>query len=147
MTDTITTPGMGYESATEVPVKMIEGRADVDSLEALQAERRALLPRFAQLAAKFRGGNSASADTKRKQHRALVGKRILAEWKGDKEPSEAALERMANADVEHIAFVEALERDFTEYVLLEYKLTEIKERIESRSVELYCYNAELKLSA
>jgi hypothetical protein len=124
----------------------LESRAEVDSLEALQAERRELLPRFTKLAAKFRGGNSASADTKRKQHRALVAKRILADWKADKEPSEAALERMANADVEHIAFCETIEREFTEYVLLEYRLTEIVERIRNRETCLNVYNAELRLA-
>ncbi len=127
-------------------VKAIESRADVDSLERLQDERRQLLPRFAELAAKFKGGNSASADTKRKQHRALVAKRILGDWPKDaKEPSETALERMANSDVEHIAFCEALERDFTEYVLLDYKITEIQEKVRSRETELTCYNAELRL--
>lgn len=129
----------------------LESRADVESLEAMHAERRALLPRFSELAAKFKGGNSASADTKRKQHRALVSKRILAEWKENakpdaKEPSETALERMANADVEHIAFVEKLEREFTEYVLLEYRITEIQERIRNRETCLNVYNAELRMA-
>lgn len=124
----------------------LESRASVEALEALHAERRALLPRFATLAAKFKGGNSASADTKRKQHRALVAKRILAGWTGAKELSEAALERMANADVEHIAFCETMEREFTEYVLLEYRITEIQERIRNRETCLNVYNAEIRLS-
>lgn len=128
------------------PTRAVESRADVESLEALQAERRTLLPRFTQLASKFKGGQSASADTKRKQHRALVSKRIEAEWKGDKAPSEAALERMANADVEHIAFCESIEREFTEYVLLEYRITEIQERIRNRETCLNVYNAELRLA-
>lgn len=128
--------------------KALESRAEVDSLEALQDERRQLLPRYATLAAKFKGGNSASADTKRKQHRALVMKRIRLNMelpKDGKEPSEALLERLANADLEHIAYCDTMEREFTEYVLLDYKLTEIKERIESRTVELYCYNGEMKM--
>ncbi len=131
---------------TRGDVTALESRADVESLEALQAERRALLPRYADLARKFKGGNSASADTKRKQHRALVSKRILAAWPdGQKEPSEAALERMANADVEHIGYVEKLEREFTEYVLQEYKITEISERIRNRETCLNVYNGELRL--
>lgn len=134
-------------AAFEELVKPLEARAGVDSLEELQAERRKLLPRFAELAGKFKGGASASADTKRKQHRALVSKRILASWPdGQKEPSEAALERMANSDIEHLAYVESLERDFTEYVLLEYRITEIAEKIRSRETELLCYNGELRLS-
>lgn len=125
----------------------LENRASVESLESLHEERRSLLPRFAELAAKFKGGQSASADTKRKQHRALVAKRLLASLPAEaRDPSEAALERMANADVEHIAFCESIAREFTEYVLLEYKITEIQERIRNRETCLNCYNSELKLS-
>ena len=124
----------------------LENRASVESLESLHEERRKLLPRYAELAAKFKGGNSASADTKRKQHRALVAKRILANWGDEKPPAETALERMANADVEHIAFCEKMEREFTEYVLLEYRITEIQERIRNRETCLNVYNAEIRLS-
>lgn len=132
---------------TRGEIREVESRAGVESIEALQNERRRILPDYAKLAAKFKGGNSASADTKRKQHRALVSKRILANWpKDQKEPSETALERMANSDVEHIEFCEKLERDFIEYTLLDYKLTEIQERIRSRETELMVYNAELRLS-
>jgi hypothetical protein len=133
-------------------IKAIESRADVDSLERLQDDRRKLLPRYAELAAKFKGGNSASADTKRKQERALVSQSILedlrqknAKVEGWKEPSEAALERMAMADPRYINFVNAIDRDFTEYVLLDYKIQEIQEKIRSRETELMCYNAELRL--
>lgn len=136
-------------ATTAQPVgKPLEYRAEVESLEALQAERRKILPRYAELAAKFKGGSSASADSKRKQHRALVMTRIRQslDWKdGAKEPAENWLERMANADLEHIQFCEKLEREFTEYVLLDYQLTEIQERIRSREVELYCYKAETQL--
>ena len=129
-----------------LPANGLDDRAGVESLEGLHDERRSLLPRYSELAAKFKGGNSASADTKRKQHRALVSKRILADWKGEKEPSEAALERMANGDVEHIAYCEKMEREFTEYVLLDYRITEIQERIRNRETCLNVYNAELRLA-
>src|SRR5436309_2742974 len=45
---------------TDAPVAATdrEGRADVESLEYLQNERRKLLPRFSELAAKFFGGNT-----------------------------------------------------------------------------------------
>lgn len=125
--------------------KALECRAEVESLAVLQHERRKIIPRYSQLAAKFKGGASASADTKRKQHRALVSKRILLEWKGDKPPAENALERMANADIEHIAFCDAIERDFAEYVVLELKIKEYEERIRSRETELQSYNRELAL--
>lgn len=61
------------------------------------------------------------------------------------EPSEAALERMANADLEHVAFCEKLEADFVKFVVLESEIDELNERIRSREIELLCYNAEIKL--
>ena len=124
----------------------LESRAEVEALEALHEERRSLLPRFAELAAKFKGGQGSSADAKRKQHRALVMKRIAAEQNLDDKFAENKLERMANSDIEHIAFCEQMEREFTEYVLLEYRITEIAERIRNRETCLNVYNAELRLS-
>ncbi len=138
--------GSGWTEPTRDDVKSVEARAEVASLDALQAERRRILPAYAKLAAMFKSGASSSGDSKRKAHRALISKRILAEWDGAKEPSEAALERMANSDVEHIAFVERLERDFVEFVLLEYKLTEIQEAVRSRETELHVFSAELRLA-
>ena len=84
---------------------------------------------------------------KRKQHRALVAKRLIVELGLDNEKfAENKLERMANADVEHIAFCEKMEREFTEYVLLEYRLAEISEKIRNRETCLNVYNAELRLA-
>lgn len=127
--------------------KALEHRAEVDSLEALQHRRRALLKDYAPLAAKFKGGAVAGTDAARKRHRALVAKRLLIEMKqrGEKDPSEAALERMANADTEHIAFCDKLEADYTRFIVIENDIQEINEKIRSREVELYAYNAELRL--
>lgn len=148
--------------------KALELRASVDSLEALQQRRRDLLKDYAPLAAKFKGGATAGTDASRKRHRALVAKRILVELrqafdKGPQqvpskktaglmvpavwvEPAEVGLERMANADTEHIAFCDKLEADYTRFILLENDIQEINEKIRSREVELYSYNAELRMS-
>lgn len=147
--------------------KPLENRAEVDSLEALQQKRRDLMKRYAPLAAKFKGGAVAGTDAARKRHRALVAKRILVELrqafeKGPQqvpskktaglmvpavfdEPSETALERLANADTEHIQYCDKLEADYTRFILLENDIDEIREKIRSREVELYAYNAELRL--
>lgn len=147
--------------------KPLESRAEVDSLEALQQKRRDLMKSYAPLAAKFKGGATAGTDAARKRHRALVAKRILVELrqefeKGPRmveskktkglmvpavfdEPAENALERMANADTEHIAYCDKLEADYTRFILLENDIDEIREKIRSREVELYAYNAELRL--
>lgn len=149
--------------------KALENRAEVDSLEVLQAKRRALLKDYAPLAAKFKGGATAGTDAARKRHRALVAKRVLIELrqafdKGPQqvpskktaglmvpavfdEPSEVALERMANADTEHVAYCEKLESEYMRYILLDNDIAEVNEKIRSREVELYCYNAELKMQS
>lgn len=156
--------------ATAIEPKALEHRAEVDSLEALQQQRRNLLKDYAPLAAKFKGGATAGTDAARKRHRALVAKRILVELrqafeKGPTmlpskktigliglmvpsvfdEPSETALERMANADTEHIAYCDKLENEYTRFIVLENDIQEVNEKIRSREVELYCYNGELRL--
>lgn len=124
----------------------LELRASVDNLEALQAKRRALVKQFAPLAAKFRGGTTAGSDSARKRHRALVAKRILASMPAsEKAPAETALERMANADLEHIEFCERLEMDFTRYAILENDILEITEQIRNREELIRVYRAELGL--
>lgn len=137
------------------PVKAIESRADLDSLEGLQAERRAKVKVWAPLAAKFRGAGRGD-DSKRKQHRAIMAQTIANElyekWrnagaKGDyKAASEAMLERLANSDPRHIEFCETLDKEYIQYVLLENDITELNEKIRSREVELYAYNAESRLA-
>lgn len=140
----------------------LEGRAGVESLDQLLAQRRTKVREYAPLAAKFKGGSGAgsSSDSARKRHRALVAKRILVQmeqaWNAKakpgviavgefKPPAETALERMANADTEHIAFCEKLEADFVKFIVLENEISELNERIRSREVELRCYNAEIQL--
>lgn len=147
-------------TAPETVTKPLEFRAEVDSLDWLQAKRRELMKEYAPLAGKFKGGAVAGTDASRKRHRALVAKRILIEmrqaWEAKakpgiiavgefKEPSETALERMANADTEHIAFCDQLEKDYTRFIVLENDIQELNEKIRSREVELYSYNAELRM--
>lgn len=155
--------------ATAIEPKAIEHRAEVDSLDALQHKRRTLMAEYAPLAGKFKGGATAGTDAARKRHRALVAKRVLVELrqefeKGPKqvpskkttglmvpavfeEPSETALERMANADTEHIAYCDKLEKEYTRFIVLENDIQEINEKIRSREVELYSYNAELRMQS
>lgn len=126
----------------------LEARAEVESLEQLHHERRELIKEWKPLAAKFKGGQSASADTKRKQHRATVMTRIRAgmETKDGKEPSETMLERMANAEPEHKAYVAQLDAEYERYLELDNEISEINERIRNREICLNVYNAELRLS-
>jgi hypothetical protein len=127
----------------------LESRADVDNLEALQAKRRELVKKFAPLAAKFRGGQVAGSDAARKRHRAMVSNLLLRDLRerGEKDPSETALERMANADQRHIDFCKTLEDEFADYIMLENEVAEVTEQIRNREECLRCWRAELSLAS
>lgn len=131
----------------ELQMTALESRAEVDNLDVLQAKRRALVKVYAPLAAKFKGGTTAGSDSARKRHRALVAKRILLGIKADeKQPAENALERMANADIEHIAFCDKLEADFARFIIIENDIADVSEQIRNREECLRVYRAELGLS-
>lgn len=126
----------------------VEHRAEVDNIDALQAKRRQLVREMAPLAAKFRGGNNgSSADSARKRHRAGIAALIAAEQFKDasKAPSEATLERMANADPRHIDFCENLEKQFAKFIVLENDVDDVTEQIRNREELLRVYRAELGL--
>jgi len=126
----------------------LESRADVDGLEALQHRRRQLVKQNAPLAARFKGGTGqgSSSDAARKRHRAIVAKIILAtEFQGKTPPSEAALERMANAHEKHIEFCDQLEKDFAKFTVLEDEIASVTERIRDREERLRCWRAEMML--
>jgi hypothetical protein len=127
----------------------LEARAEVANLEELQAKRRALVKTFAPLAAKFRGGQVAGSDAARKRHRAMISNLILRDVRerGEKDPSETALERMANADERHIQFCKALEDQFADYIMLENDIAEVTEQIRNREECLRAYRAELSLAS
>jgi hypothetical protein len=146
MTSTMTTNAR-VDSDGVLECTAVESRADVDSLDALQSKRRALVKQYAPLAARFKGGAIAGSDAARKRHRALIAKSILidAKQRGEKDPSEAALERMANADPRHIEYCDALEREFARFVLLENDIADVSEQIRNREECLRVYRAELGL--
>ena len=137
--------------AEELAKTDLEARAEADSLELLHHQRRMVLREIAPLAAIFEGGQTPLADGIRKQHRALVSRDLLVEMrqrgelKEGKDLSEAALERMANVDARHVAFVQTLERARVRYVLLKGQVSEVQEKIRNREFVLLCYQAELKL--
>lgn len=125
----------------------LESRAEIANLDALQDKRRGLVKEYAPLAAKFRGGQVAGSDAARKRHRAMISNLILQEIRqeGQKDPSETALERMANADQRHIDFCDELEGQFVEFIVKENEIAEINEQIRNREECLRAYRAEIGL--
>lgn len=123
----------------------LESRAELRSLDALQAERRALLVQLAPL--KARHGSFGTWDAKRKQlvealkvrHRA----RLIAE--GVK-TTETMIDAEAHADEQYARFLDQAERDKVQFLLLDNRLSEIEEQIKDREFRLLAYNAEARLT-
>lgn len=145
---------MSYTPENTAPTDL-EARIGLPSLEALQYERRLLVKKIAPLEALFgSGGDRWTA--KRRQHRDTIAKQILldlqpkdigtqlgvSDWK---RPSDAALERMANADPRHVTFCEETEAKFADYMILKCSLSEIEELIASREYTSRYLTAELRL--
>lgn len=139
-----------------------EIRAEIPSLDELHQRRRVKMKAYAPLAAKYKGsrGQGSLADSARKRHRSLIMQKILVEMKQEwekptgnpsivrgpfKEPSETALERMANAHLDHIKFCNDVEQEVQKYILLENDIDEINEIIQSRQAEIYAYTKEIGL--
>lgn len=146
---------MSYTPENTAPTDL-EARIGLPSLEALQYERRLLVKKIAPLETLFgSGGDRWTA--KRRQHRDITAKQILAELQptaleqGEdgrltiKRTSDAALERMANADPRHVTFCEDTEARFADYMILKCALSEIEELIASREYTSRYLTAELRL--
>jgi hypothetical protein len=133
------------EQEMEAEATELEMRANVPSREALLARKRTLMQELAPLAAMHRSnGQGTSADAARKRHRDMIATRIRGTMEGS--PSEALLERLANASDEHRAFCEQLEANAVRYQVLMVEKEEIDYRLRARETELNVYAAELRLA-
>lgn len=143
-----------------------ELRAEVPSLEWLHHRRRELKKEWKPLEAMYGGsrGQGSPSDAARKRHRDFIAteieKTLRAQHEemktraktntalviGDfKQPSEAYLERLANAHPDHIAKCKEMQKDVERLLELENDIDEIQEQIRSREIELYSYNKEIGL--
>jgi hypothetical protein len=148
-------------TATQIAPTDREIRAEIPSLDELQQRRRELVKEYAPLAAKYKGsrGQGSLADSARKRHRSLIMQKIAIEMRQAfdaglkpgvivgtfKEPSESALERMANAHPDHIQFCNDVEDEVRRYIVMENDIDDINEQIQSRQAEIYAYTKELGL--
>lgn len=107
----------------------MEARVGVDSLEALQAERRKVVVQLAELRARY--GPGGTADAQRKAHRSAIASEIADRMTREtgKKPSEAEVERLAAGDSRVQAWLDRTEREMADYFLLETQATEWTERI------------------
>ncbi len=125
-------------------VRPVEGRAEIEPLEVLHAERRALLREYSKLRALH--GSNGKWDAKRKMMLEAMKIKARANMtkRGDK-ITEAAVDAEAHADDDYTSFVIDGITGSTRYVEVETLVKEIEERIESRTAELYFVGKEIGL--
>lgn len=121
----------------------LEAKAHIPSLEKLHHKRRVLARAMAPLAALFEGGQNASAEARRKQHRQVIGTKIAMEKGITGDKIESMLERLANADERHIRFCDDLERLKIKWFQARVALMEVNEEIRDREEAERCYRAEV----
>ena len=136
----------GHSPATDWAGELtdLEARADIDSLLHLHAERRALLPVYAQLRALH--GPNGKWDAKRKQllEATKIRARMVCQQKQEK-VTEGLVDAMAHADEQYVEFIDQGIAGATRYVEMETAISEIEERIRGREFALLAYNAETRL--
>lgn len=139
MSDHIMATAAGYENGTA-----LESRADVESLDELHAERRALLPEYAAL--RVLHGQFGKWDNRRKQMLEAIKVRVRMEReaKGEK-CTDAIVDAYAHADEQYAAVIDEGITGAARYVELDIRMSEIEERIRNREVSLLAYNAEARL--
>lgn len=123
----------------------LENRADIDSLDQLQEQRKTLLIELAPLKAMH--GNFGLYDAKRK---ALVSAmkvkaRLLLAEKGAK-TTDDIVDAEAHCDKQYTDWLDEAMVDKVRYIQLEDELDAINEQIRNRELTLQVYNGELRLA-
>lgn len=126
-------------------VRAIEGRAEVECLGDLHAQRRQLLDVLAPLKALH--GPFGVFDDRRKQlcETLKIRARATLTEQGVK-VTEAAVDAHAYADPQYETLLDEAVAARIEYLKLENQLSELNERIRSRELELNVYAAEVRLA-
>ena len=144
MPDTIIAGGGTPETDWDGALTQLEERAEIDSLDDLQARRRQLLPEYSALRALH--GSNGKWDAKRKAllEALKVRARMDATKRGEK-VTEGLIDALAHADEQYIAFVDSGIDGATRYVVLETEITEIEEKVRNREFCLTAWSRELAL--
>jgi hypothetical protein len=146
MSDYIMAGGTGTETALPPDeVRAVEGRAEVECLGDLHAQRRLVLDVLAPLKALH--GPFGLFDDRRKQvaESLKIRARMTLTEQGVK-VTEAAVDAHAYADPQYETLLDEAVLAKVEYLKLENQLSELNERIRSRELELSVYAAEVRLA-
>lgn len=123
----------------------LEARAEIDSLEDLQARRRQILPEYAKLRALH--GSFGKWDARRKQMLSAIQVSVRMEARQNQEKvTEAYVEQLAHADERYARLVDEGIEGATRYYELETEVSELEEKIRTRELSVMAYTAELRLA-
>jgi hypothetical protein len=132
-------------STAEQYQRAVESRAEVESLQALHAEKSALMAEFKML--KPLHGPFGKWDSRRRALRAAIRlqARVTAEAKQMK-VNESYLDDLAEGSDAYLALIDEGIAAAVRYTELEHEISIIDDRIQSRQTELLVYNSELRLA-
>lgn len=124
--------------------KAIEFKADIDSLEALQHQRRQMLPVYLKLKALH--GPFGMWDHRRKAMlEALKIQAIMEAQKAGSKYTDKTIDAAAHASVAYEQFLDEGTASRIEFLRMDVEMDEIVERIRSREFELTAWSAETRL--
>lgn len=138
-----TIPARTYRTLEKQPDEW-EAKVGVNALDAELDLYRQHSEYMAPLAAIFDGGQNPLADGMRKQHRAWVAGELLTTGTLGEKVSEAALERIANADPRHLRYAAAIRRLEDAYNRLWRDRRALERMLAERDHRIGTYNTELR---
>lgn len=119
----------------------MEQKAEIDSLDALHAKRRQLLPEYKALRALHGPNGKFDALRKARLEAAKIQARMDMETAGRK-VTESAVDTEGHADDGYVTMLSEAVRDHSRYIELDVEMTEIAERVENRIAMLYAWGKE-----
>lgn len=123
----------------------LESRADVLSLDALQARRRALMADNARLFALY-GPFGHYDDHRKHMVEALkIQERMKLSAGREKKPTETEIDAAAYGSEQYGTFLDTALTEKVEYIRIATEITEIEEAVRSRELEISAYSRELAL--
>ena len=136
-------PDEPYDVWDAIVKTELESRADLDSLEALQDERRKLIAVHGRLLALWGREGQADHFRKRRVEAEKVKVRMELSAGREKKPTESEIDAAAHGSEAYGAFLDLQLADHIESLQVENRITEIRELIADRSQILKAYTEEI----
>lgn len=145
MSDTLIAGGLTAATDWDGVLTDLEARAELDSLEALQRERRVLVEQNAGLMARY--GSFGMFDDFRK--RFVEAQKVRARMdltKDGAKVTEGAVDAHAYGGDAYEKFLDNAYEEKVQFFKVQTRIDEINEKIRSRELAILAYNSELKLA-